>query len=229
MRPNIETTKPPTRTRKPAEVSRDTSLPTPPAEDAAPAVWAQYLAEIGRLTGAVKVFLCGDNNKKPRRVGWQAEASNDPETIKAWWAKYPNANIGLAIQPGFGVLDVDLYKPGAREKLEAFEAEHGKLPATLEFCTARGGRHLVYVTSKNFGNSAGSRWLPARLHRSSWRRHRLHCWPRQHIRGQSVRAEEAYAANRLPSAYRGDAYRGQAPRPQQVRLAGPSRGGRSSP
>jgi Bifunctional DNA primase/polymerase, N-terminal len=156
MRPNIETTKPPTRTRKPAEVSRDTSLPTPPAEDAAPAVWAQYLAEIGRLTGAVKVFLCGDNNKKPRRVGWQAEASNDPETIKAWWAKYPNANIGLAIQPGFGVLDVDLYKPGAREKLEAFEAEHGKLPATLEFCTARGGRHLVYVTSKNFGNSAGS-------------------------------------------------------------------------
>lgn len=131
-------------------------LPAQPAADAPLADWALWNAEVGRLTGAWKVFPCRPGEKRPLRKGWQDEAANDPKTIKVMWQNDPKANIGLAIQPGFAVIDGDLYKPGAEEKLAAFEADHGELPDTLESCTARGGMHLVYRTERTLGNGQGT-------------------------------------------------------------------------
>ena len=38
---------------------------------------------------------CGSPGKHPLIVGWQAEATADSAVIKAWWGRYPNANIGV--------------------------------------------------------------------------------------------------------------------------------------
>jgi len=139
----------PTATPKPA-------LPAFPPNDAPVAKWALWCAEVGRITGAWKVFPCVPGKKRPLHKGWQGEAACDPKTVQTMWLNDPEANIGLAIQPGFIAIDGDLYKPGAEAALAAFEAEHGELPRTLETCTARGGLHLIYSTTKTFGNSTGT-------------------------------------------------------------------------
>ncbi len=130
-------------------------FPKPPASDAPLITWALWCAEVGRLTGAFNVFPLRPGDKRPLRKGWQDEAASDRKTVKTMWQNDPKANIGLAIQPGFVALDTDLYKPGAEAALDAFEAEHGELPRTLESRTARGGYHLIYSTTKTFGNGKG--------------------------------------------------------------------------
>jgi hypothetical protein len=143
--------------KKQLNPSNSLDLTDPPAEDSPLADWGLWCAEIGNITGAFKVFPCIPEGKRPLHKGWQDEATCDPETIEAIWKKNPNANIGLAIHPGFVAVDCDLYKPGAEETLAAFEAEYGKLPSTLQNNTPSGGIHLFYSTgSKTFGNSMGS-------------------------------------------------------------------------
>ena len=139
----------PTATPKPA-------LPAFPPNDAPVAKWALWCAEVGRITGAWKVFPCVPGKKRPLHKGWQGEAACDPKTVQTMWLNDPEANIGLAIQPGFIAIDGDLYKPGAEAALDAFEAKHGELPPTLESRTARGGLHLIYSTTKTLGNSTGT-------------------------------------------------------------------------
>lgn len=133
------------------------NLPAPPPDTADLATWASWCAEIGRTTGAFRVFPCWPGEKKPLHTGWQSHATNEPATIEGWWRDdHPKANIGLAIQPGFVVLDCDIYKSGKQEALNEYEATHGTLPTTLEFKSARGGRHLIYATDQDYGNSPGS-------------------------------------------------------------------------
>ena len=136
--------------------ARNSKFPKPPTSDAPLITWALWCAEVGRLTGAFKVFPLRPGDKRPLRKGWQDEAASDRKTVKTMWRNDPKANIGLAIQPGFVALDADLYKPGAEAALDAFEAEHGELPRTLENRTARGGYHLIYSTTKTFGNGKGT-------------------------------------------------------------------------
>jgi hypothetical protein len=142
---------------KNSRASKATSkLPAIPAAGAPPIQWALWGAEVGRLLGAFKVFPCVPNEKRPLHEGWQDEAAWDRKTVESMWRNNPDCNIGLAVQPGFVVIDGDLYKPGAEAELERFETAHGRLPDTLEFKSARGGMHLIYSTAKTFGNGKGS-------------------------------------------------------------------------
>lgn len=141
---------------QPTKSASPAAIPTPPPNDACLTDWALWCAEVGRLTGAWKVFPCVPGKKRPLNKEWQSDAANDLKSVKTMWRNDPTANIGLAIQPGFVALDVDSYKPGAEAALDAFEAEHGALPRTLENRTARGGYHLIYSTTKTFGNGTGN-------------------------------------------------------------------------
>jgi len=132
------------------------ALPAAPAAEASLAEWALWNAEIGRITGAWRVFPCVPGGKRPLHTGWQDEAASDPKNVATMWQNEPAANVGLAIQPGFVVIDGDLYKPGAEAALVAFEAEHGELPRTFEQNTPSGGIHLLYTTTKTLGNGKGS-------------------------------------------------------------------------
>jgi hypothetical protein len=58
---------------------------------------------------------CPTPGKHPRLRAWEAEASRDPETIRAWWRQWPSANIGLAVgRSDLYVVDVDTRKGGGQ-------------------------------------------------------------------------------------------------------------------
>ncbi len=46
-------------------------------------------------------------DKRPATAHGLHDATTDPETLRRWWADTPEANIGLAVPPGYCVLDVD--------------------------------------------------------------------------------------------------------------------------
>lgn len=86
------------------------------------------------------VFPCR-HDKAPHTRSGVLDATTDEETIRAWWEKWPGANV--AVHAGAArlvVLDLD---PGADE--DAVARAVPDLPETrLVASTPRGGRHLYY-------------------------------------------------------------------------------------
>jgi hypothetical protein len=79
----------------------------------------------------IPVVCCAGKN--PGRLlgeGWQHQATTDPQTIKAWWVKWPNANVGIV--PGRRLLPIDVDQP---DEFKRFEAEHGPAPPTPRYLT----------------------------------------------------------------------------------------------
>jgi hypothetical protein len=76
--------------------------------------------------------------KQPLTPHGVNDATTDPDTIRRWWRRWPNANIGLAIPLGFLVVDLD-----SPEALQRLRADDLSLPTTVDATTGR-GRHLWY-------------------------------------------------------------------------------------
>lgn len=69
-------------------------------------------------------------------------ASCDLELIRAWWQKWPLANIGVAVGPAAGIMVIDVDpRNGGNTGFEILEAECGRLPDTITAHTGGGGRH----------------------------------------------------------------------------------------
>ena len=66
------------------------------------------------------------------------DASTDPQTIRAWWRRYPLANIGIGTGPesGLVVVDIDPRNGGHPDRLP------GKMPLTPKVRTGGGGWHF---------------------------------------------------------------------------------------
>jgi len=79
-------------------------------------------------------------------------ATTDADIIRAWWTRYPSANIGLATGSGFAVLDID--GPTGERSLAALAAAHGPLPSTPEQRSGK-GRHYFFRVPVAVKNSAG--------------------------------------------------------------------------
>lgn len=100
-------------------------------------------------------------SKAPYIEGGLKNASSDPEQIRAWWTKWPHANIGIATgyaSHGLVVIDLDVDKEkgvDGRESLRSWEAQHGVLPVTLCSITGRGGNHLLYYSMQRVRNRTG--------------------------------------------------------------------------
>ena len=47
-------------------------------------------------------------SKKPTLKDWPNQATTDSEQIRAWWAKTPDANIGLASGERSGLIVIDV-------------------------------------------------------------------------------------------------------------------------
>ena len=88
----------------------------------------------------------GPDGKPIEGTGWPLKATTDEAQIRAWWARWPNALIGMA--PGWaGGYVVDLDPKG--ESIEAVEARLAEalgvpLPAGPRTITQSGGRHLWF-------------------------------------------------------------------------------------
>ncbi len=90
---------------------------------------------------------CAHPSKHPRIRGWQTEATTDGEKIRAWWNKWPDANIGglTGLEGGFVALDIDPRNDGSRS-LECAIEKFGKLPDGPIVQTGGGGRHYYFAT-----------------------------------------------------------------------------------
>lgn len=91
---------------------------------------------------------CGDAKcekpaKHPRVKNQDATA--DAEKVKAWWSKWPNANIGFWLEGSdLACLDIDIAngKGGDKTLLELLGGQ--RIPATLVCNTPSGGKHLYF-------------------------------------------------------------------------------------
>lgn len=81
------------------------------------------------------------NGKAPLTAHGVKDASTDPETIGAWWQRWPAANIGLALGDDVVCFDVDPRNGGTIDALARLGLDHG---ATVTQRTAGGGWHVIY-------------------------------------------------------------------------------------
>src|SRR5262249_26718127 len=118
-------------------------------------------------TRAWPVFPCDPKTKQPLTEHGVKDATTDVERIRAWWARWPQAMIGLPTGKSIGAFVVD-FDPGVDEKTgEIFELtdlvkklsiELGVIwPKTLAVVTPRGGRHAYFRLPEGDppGNRAG--------------------------------------------------------------------------
>ena len=89
---------------------------------------------------------CSSPAKHPMVKHGVREATTDHLVIKAWWAQWPHANIGLETTKTC-VLDVDLDK-GGDSSIRWFETKFGRLPKTWTAKTGSGGRHFFFKPPK---------------------------------------------------------------------------------
>ncbi len=82
-------------------------------------------------------------DKTPLTAHGVLEVSSDEPTVRAWWTRWPAANIAIAVPPAWIVVDVDPRNGGDAE-LARLEGEHGPLPATVAARTGGGGSHRIY-------------------------------------------------------------------------------------
>lgn len=83
--------------------------------------------------------------KRPICRGGFTASTTDPDIIRRWWQRWPNANIGTPTGAAFElvVLDVD-ERSGGYESLVEVQERHGCLPETLTVETGGGGLHLYF-------------------------------------------------------------------------------------
>ena len=88
------------------------------------------------------VFPLRPRDKRPITEHGVKDASSDPKEIRAWWQRWPDANIGLACD-GLIVVDIDPRNGGPADRSDFIE-QFGPIPETAEAITGGGGRHILF-------------------------------------------------------------------------------------
>src|SRR4051812_38037711 len=98
-----------------------------------------------------QVFPVKAGTKVPHIKEWQNAATSNHDQIRAWWGRWPDANIGGKCGDQWLVVDVDVKegKQGA-EAYEALQIDHAPFPPTRRHSTPSGGWHLVYRIPSNW-------------------------------------------------------------------------------
>ena len=90
------------------------------------------------------------------------DATTDPTLIARWWARCPDANIGLAAGAAFWCLDADYggweaSAPDGATSMAALVRRYGRLPPTVQQLTGGGGWQFLFQPDARIGN--GVRFL----------------------------------------------------------------------
>lgn len=128
-------------------------------------------AALAYAAGGVPVFPCQEANKRPYTSNGFKEATCDPEQIRRWWSKWPNAMIGMPTgdASGLWVLDID--------DADAFESGCWiDLPQTRRVDTGK-GYHLYFINVEGVRNK---------------QRGAKGDWPIPEMLGAEVRGEGGY-------------------------------------
>jgi hypothetical protein len=98
---------------------------------------------------------CPSPGKHPRIKAWKEKASSDPAIVDSFWAKFPDANIGIATGQKSGVVVLDIDGETGEATLKGLAEAHGGLAETLTAITGR-GRHLYFKGPNTpIGNAVG--------------------------------------------------------------------------
>jgi len=89
------------------------------------------------------VFPLRPRAKEPLVGGAYKAATAELEQVEAWWATWPDANIGLATGERSGVWVLDIDGPEGFASFDQLEAEHGEVPDTQWASTGKGS-HLYW-------------------------------------------------------------------------------------
>lgn len=120
-----------------------------------------YLESALRLAAlGYRVFPLEPNGKRPVIKGWPDLASTDANTVRRWWADWPDANIGVATGRGLLVIDADCkVKGGVRERgLESLGTlDMMGLPEGFRVRTASGGMHVYLRCAEDVGLTVGAK------------------------------------------------------------------------
>ena len=95
------------------------------------------------------VFPVSNKTKKPLTPHGCKDAKKAPGPIKAWWKKWPDANIGIATGSlsNLVVIDLDIDEDKGLDgvhEMTIWEHENGDLPETARAITGRGGSHIYF-------------------------------------------------------------------------------------
>ena len=109
----------------------------------------EYALEYAKLKW--HIFPLAPGKKTPITSNGVKDATVDAAIIRAWWEKWPDANVALACgkESGVWVVDIDVNK---EKGINGF-ASLGRLPGnifvhrTLQQLTPRGGLHLLFTTA----------------------------------------------------------------------------------
>lgn len=86
---------------------------------------------------------CGNPGKVPW-IEWLEFQSRlaTPAEVRSWWDRNPLSNVGVVLGEVSGLISVDV--DGAQGEQKLLDFSGGIVPATLEFSTSSGRRHLLY-------------------------------------------------------------------------------------
>ena len=126
--------------------------PTPQLVDDIPEHAATSHAQ-GLAGQGLRVFPCKPSNKAPYTEHGFHDASRDEAQIRAWWAQFPDALIGIPTGLKFVVLDLDLQHVEAQDWYG-----RANLPPTRTHITRSGGRHLLFQPHPDVKNTASKIW-----------------------------------------------------------------------
>jgi len=114
--------------------------------------WALKYARMGW-----PVLPLAPRDKVPLTTNGLKDATTDPQTIRKWWDRTPDANIGIRTGSGSGffALDVDSKSDGLAS-LDEMITTHGMLPDSPESLTGGGGKHFLFACPDHcVANSVG--------------------------------------------------------------------------
>jgi putative DNA primase/helicase len=98
---------------------------------------------------------CKHSGKHPLTPNGAKDATTDRKTIKAWWNRWPNANIGIATGHLSNILVIDVDGEVGKASLEQLQAEFGRLPKTVTVRTGNGRHSYFRCDGASVGNSVG--------------------------------------------------------------------------
>lgn len=113
---------------------------------------AQYVEQL-----KWRIFPLRARSKEPLTIHGVKDASRDPAQIRAWWERWPDANIGVACGPdSVCCLDIDSKGASRGEHFATAAQAAGLLDGWIaELRTPSGGRHLWYPGSAAAGGALG--------------------------------------------------------------------------
>lgn len=105
-------------------------------------------AALDLLEVGFAVLPVAQDGRSPLVGGGCHSASREPDQVRNWWTRWPQANVAVACGPASNVLALDVDRHGDVDGVAALKelcAEFGPLPRTVKSRTPNGGCHLLFA------------------------------------------------------------------------------------